>query len=123
MQSKADIKAADVVLCDIPGDSSHQAEALVVAVHRRLFRKPLLSLVFARECRQNEAGYSPHQFLLTSEEEIRQAGLPFPSRFDLREVVTKPLNEIGMRTGYVDLKSPERRERYRKALRAAEHVL
>ena len=123
MQAKVDIKVADVVLCDIPAGNEHQAQALVVSVHKRIFGQPLVSLVFARECRQNEAGYSPHQFLLTKKEEIEQAGLSLPSRFDMREVVVKPFNEIGKRTGHVDLETPERRERYLKALRAAKQVL
>ena len=53
---------------------------------------------------------------------MKQAGLPFPSRFDMREVVIKPLKEIGDRAGHIDLKKPERHQGYRKALRAAEQV-
>lgn len=122
MKSKINIKAADIVTCVSPGGHQH-TQALVISIHKRLFGQPLVSLVFARECYQNEAGYSPHQFILSSGEELKHAGLPHPSRFDLREIVVMPLNEIGTRIGIVDLKDPDRKKRYDRASRAAEQIL
>ena len=123
MTDNTQIKAADVVLAQTPEGQGHHAHAMVIAVKRRLLGKPLVKLVYARRCKRNEAGYSPQQFILGSQDEIEQAGLPFAARFDLREVVIKPLDAIDGKTGRVDLNDSSTRKRFNTATRAAHHIL
>ena len=115
------IEPGVVIYCDYPTNEGGKLPhyGIVVGVIEEITRMPRYRVAYGSSKKVSVSGALPHEFVLWEKKDLQMAGLLRPTRFDMRRIMTLPLNDIKEVSGRLDLTDGQIVRRLRNAMMEA----